>query len=395
MRIFLSYASEDRPTADAIRLALEDDGHDVFYDREDLPPGDEFHNRIRTAIERSELVVFLVSPKTLDAGSYTLNEIAIAEKTFPAPAGHLLPVLLEKVNVQELPAYLRSVTFLETPGNVTAAVSDAVCRIARERRRKRIRWIVPVAAAVVLCAVAAVFQANRGTPAERVGKDGAPAMLVPAGKFTMGDDESWPSHPLYLDAFYMDRFEITTARFAKFLAATGSINAPDVWDEVKGKDSENMPVIGVSWNDANAYCRWAGRRLPTDAEWEKAARGTDGRAYPWGNSPPTLDLANYENSAPGPYENALSPVGEHAAGKSPYGIEDMAGNASEWVADWYSESFSADETANPKGPAAGDKKVIRGGGRYDPAQRLSAARRMYASPDTRADDIGFRCARDL
>src|SRR5262245_58079456 len=122
MRIFLSYASEDRAAADAIRLALEGDGHDVFFDREDLPPGEEFHNRIREGIEKSELVIFLVSPKTLDAGSYTLNEIAIAEKTWPAPAGHILPVLLERVNAQELPAYLRSVTFLEPPGNVPAAV---------------------------------------------------------------------------------------------------------------------------------------------------------------------------------------------------------------------------------------------------------------------------------
>src|SRR5262245_23161490 len=218
MRIFLSYASEDRPTADAIRLALEDDGHDVFYDREDLPPGDEFHNRIRTAIERSELVVFLVSPKTLDAGSYTLNEIAIAEKTWPAPAGHILPVLLERVYAQELPAYLRSVTFLETPGNVTAAVSDAVCRIARERRRQRLRKVLPlVAACVVAGGVGTWFFAGRGTPATRVGKDGAPAMLVPAGNFVMGDDESWPVHKLFIDAFYMDRFETTTARYKKYL----------------------------------------------------------------------------------------------------------------------------------------------------------------------------------
>jgi formylglycine-generating enzyme required for sulfatase activity len=217
-------------------------------------------------------------------------------------------------------------------------------------------------------------------------------VLVPAGNFVMGDDESWPRHPLYLDAFNIDRFEITTGRFAKFLAATGANNVPDDWEQVAGEKSEEMPVIGVSWNDADAYCQWAGRRLPTEAEWEKAARGTDERAYPWGNSPPTLERANFENSAPGPYEYALSPVGSHPTGKSPFGVEDMAGNASEWVADWYSESFSLDETFNPKGRAEGDKKVIRGGGRYDPAARLNASRREYASPDTRSPGIGFRCA---
>src|SRR5687768_16921351 len=137
MRIFLSYASEDRASADAIRLALQGDGHDVFFDREDLPPGGEFHTRIRRGIERSDLVIFLLSPKALDAGSYTLNEISIAEKTWPNPGERILPVLLEPVNVQALPPFLRSVTFLDTPSNLTAAVVDAVYRVARERRRRR------------------------------------------------------------------------------------------------------------------------------------------------------------------------------------------------------------------------------------------------------------------
>ena len=113
-----------------------------------------------------------------------------------------------------------------------------------------------------------------------------------------------------------------------------------------------------------------------------------------GASPPTLDRANFENYAEGPYEGALSPVGTHAAGKSPYGIDDLAGNASEWVADWYSESFTTDDVYNPRGPGEGDKKVIRGGGRYDKAPRLNSAARQFASPDTRGNDIGFRCASD-
>jgi formylglycine-generating enzyme required for sulfatase activity len=395
MRIFLSYASEDRALADAVRLALEGDGHDVFFDREDLPPGGEFHTRIRRGIEESGLVIFLVSPKTLDSGSYTLTEIAIAEKTWPKPDNRVLPVLLGQVKAQDLPAYLSSVTFLDTPGNIPAEVADAVSRIARERRRRRLRKIVPIAAACVLAAVAATWYfASRGAPATRVGKDGAPAALVPAGNFTMGDDESSPARRLYVDAFYMDRFETTTGRYAKFLESTGSDAVPDFWDEIAGKNSDEMPVIGVSWNEANAYCRWAGRRLPTEAEWEKAARGSDGRPFPWGESSPTLERANYENSSPTPYESALSPVGAHAAGKSPYGVDDLAGNASEWVADWYSESFSTDEVYNPRGPNDGTKKVIRGGGRYDPAFRLSATARQFASPDTRSVDIGFRCASD-
>ncbi len=396
MRIFLSYASEDRASADAIRLALEGDGHDVFFDREDLPPGGEFHTRIRRGIEESDLVIFLVSAKTLDSGSYTLTEISIAEKSWPKPDGRILPVLLERVKMQDLPAYLRSVTFLETPGNLPAEVADAVERIVRARRRKRLRTIAPIVAACVLSAVAAGWYfANRGATTTRVGRDGAPAVLVPAGKFTMGDDEASPTRERFVDAFYMDRFEVTTARYAKFLEGTGSEHVPDFWDEIAGKGSDEMPVVGVSWNEANAYCRWAGRRLPTETEWEKAARGTDARPYPWGQLPPTVDRANYQNSSPGPYEGALSPVGAHPGGKSPYGVDDLAGNAAEWVADWYSESFPTDDVYNPHGPDAGEKKVIRGGGRYDQVPRLSAAARQFASPDTRAEDIGFRCASDL
>jgi formylglycine-generating enzyme required for sulfatase activity len=395
MRVFLSYASEDRASADAVRIALQGDGHDVFFDREDLPPGGEFHTRIRRGIESSDLVIFLVSAKTLDSGSYTLTEISIAEKTWPRPDDRILPVLLERIKTQDLPAYLSAVTFLDTPGNIPAEVADAVDRIARARRRRRLCKLVPIGLACVLVAVAAIWYfASRGGSNTRVGKDGAPALLVPAGNFTMGDDEASPIRKLFVDAFYIDRFETTTARYAKYLESTGTDKVPDFWDERAGKGSDEMPVIGVSWNEANAYCRWAGKRLPTDTEWEKAARGTDQRPFPWGAAPPTPERANYLNDSPGPYDGALSPVGAHAAGKSAYGVDDLAGNASEWVADWYSESFTSDDVYNPRGPGAGEKKVIRGGGRYDPANRLSSTARWFASPDTRSDDIGFRCASD-
>jgi formylglycine-generating enzyme required for sulfatase activity len=392
MRIFLSYASEDRASAEAIRLALHNDGHDVFFDREDLPPGGEFHTRIRRAIEESGFVIFLISPKTLDAGSYTLTEISIAAKAWPTPDGRILPVILERVDIKSLPAYLSSVTFLETSGNIPAEVALIVNGVARARRRKRLRIVACLAAVFALVAFAATwYLMNRGDSTVRVGKDGAPAVLVPAGKFTMGDDEVSPRRQIYVDAFYMDRFETTVGRYRAFLESTGSDAAPEFWDEVAG---DELPVVGVSWNEANAYCRWAGKRLPTEAEWEKAARGPDQRTYPWGDASPTVDMTNYQNTTPGPYEGALTPVGKHAAGRSPYGVDDLAGNASEWVADWFSESFLRDDTFNPRGPGEGDKKVIRGGGRYDPAPRLSVSSRQHASPETRGEDIGFRCASD-
>jgi sulfatase modifying factor 1 len=390
MRVFLSYASEDRASADAIRVALHNDGHDVFFDREDLPPGGEFHTRIRRAIEESDFAIFLISPRALDAGSYTLTEMSIAEKMWPSPDGRILPVILERVDMKSLPAYLSSVTFLETAGNIPAEVAHAVNRVARERHRKRMRVGASIGGAVVAVAVAATWiLMNRDPSSTRLGNDDAPAVLVPAGNFTMGDDESSPRRQLYVDAFYMDRFETTVGRDRAFLETTGSGAVPDFWDEVAG---DELPVIGVSWNEADAYCRWAGKRLPSEAEWEKSARGTDERAFPWGDASPTIEHANYQNSAPGPYESALTPVGKHAAGRSPYGVDDLAGNASEWVADWFSDSFSRDETFNPRGPEAGEKKVIRGGGRYDPPPRLRVSSRQHASPDTRGEDIGFRCA---
>jgi formylglycine-generating enzyme required for sulfatase activity len=229
-----------------------------------------------------------------------------------------------------------------------------------------------------------------------IGKDGAPAILIPAGSFIMGDDESSPRRELFVDAFYMDKFEITVARYAKFLQATGNVKTPEEWDAVNVQNDGEFPVVGVDWQDADSYCRWAGKRLPTEAEWEKAARGADERKYPWGNDPPSAERARFAKPYQNPvYKDGIAPVGSYAKGASSFGVFDLAGNASEWVADWYSESFQRAEARNPKGPEGGTGKVLRGGGWYDPAERITATRRMYASPANRADDIGFRCARDL
>ncbi|MEO8037779.1 MAG: SUMF1/EgtB/PvdO family nonheme iron enzyme [Betaproteobacteria bacterium] len=395
MKIFLSYASQDRAMADAINGALLEQGHDMFFDRDDLPPGEEFHIRIRKAIEQSDLFVFLVSGQAIDPGSYTLTELDIAQKTIKRPSGRLLPVLLHPTSFDALPAFLKSVTVLETQGNIPAAVADAVHRIALDRRRSLL-W--KAGAGILLLGLLAAggwYLRSTAAPAVEVtGKDGAPAVLIPAGSFVMGDDEESPRRELFLDSFHIDRFEVTTARFARFLAATGSVRPPDGWEELDLARGGELPVVGVDWNDAAAYCKWVGRRLPTDAEWEKAARGTDGRRYPWGNDPPTPERANFQNSSPDAYDGGLSKVGSHPAGRSPFGVEDLAGNVGEWVADWYSERFPTADVRNPQGPDSGTTRVIRGGGRYEPAERLMATKRYSGSPDLRADDIGFRCARD-
>ncbi|MGZ8211871.1 MAG: SUMF1/EgtB/PvdO family nonheme iron enzyme [Burkholderiales bacterium] len=394
VKVFLSYASEDRPVAEQISLALAAQGHDVCVDREDLPPGDEFHTRIRRAIETSDQFVFLVSAHALDAGSYTINELEIAQKTWPHPAGRVLPVLLRPTDLARVPNYLKSVTLLQTEGNVAAMVADAVHRIARSRRRALAGRLLAVAAGVVVLAIAAGVYFWRGAPADEVtGKDGAPAVRIPEGVFVMGDDEISPQREIYTDAFYMDKFEVTVARYARFLKSTGSVAPPEGWDEVDVERGADLPVVGVDWHDADAYCRWAGKRLPTEAEWEKAARGTDGRLYPWGNETPAADRANFQNTSPKAYDGGLARVGAHPAGRSPFGVHDMAGNAAEWVADWYAESFRRSDRRNPTGPQSGTTRVVRSGGRFDPGERIGATKRYFASPDFRSEEIGFRCAR--
>ena len=395
MKIFLSYASQDRVIAEAINRALLEQGHNVFFDREDLPAGEEFHIQIRRAIERADLFVFLVSEEAIDPGSYTLNELDIAEKTLKQASGRLLPVLLRPMAIDRLPAFVKSVTLLDSPGNVAAAVADAVHRMASKRRRRLLWKLGGVASAVALIA-ACVWFAGPGTPAgEITGKDGAPMMFVPTGNFTMGDDEESPRRELYLDGFYIDRFEVTTGRYAKFLAATGSVRPPGGWEALDLSRGAELPVVGVDWNDAVAYCKWAGRRLTTEAEWEKSARGADGRRYPWGDALPALDRANYENASPEAYNGGLAAVGTHAPGRSPFGVDDLSGNVAEWVADWYSDSFPHNDVRNPKGPETGTARVIRGSGRFDPSERLIATKRYHANIDLRAEDIGFRCARDV
>ncbi|MGD9603666.1 MAG: SUMF1/EgtB/PvdO family nonheme iron enzyme [Gammaproteobacteria bacterium] len=392
MHVFLSYAAVDRPHAVRVHRALVEAGHDVFFDREDLPPGEAFHTRIARAIERTDLFVFLASPAALDAGSYTLNELAIAERCFARASGRVLPVLLQPVDYATLPAYLRTVTVLETQGDVPAAIVDAVSGLARARRR---RWLTVAAGSLAgVALLTGIFAWLARDPTPGIGNDGAPLVHVPAGVALLGGDDTAPPREVYLDAYEIDRHEITVARYAAFLAATGRTRAPDGWAQVVPGEHDALPVVGVDWHDADAYCRWAGRRLPTEAEWEKAARGSDGRRYPWGEGIPTQAHANFGNAAPDAYDGGLAPVGTHPRGRSPYGVDDLAGNAAEWVADWYADTFPHPTVRNPRGPASGETRAVRGGARFDPESYQVASARWFGAPDLRLDSIGFRCARD-
>lgn len=240
---------------------------------------------------------------------------------------------------------------------------------------------------------------------------------VPAGEFVMGSDTSpWeferPMHSVSLDAFLIEKTEVTNAMFAEFVNATGYVTQAEKagagfvyagdfqwvqganWRRPNGPDSslagrELFPVVQVSWTDAQAYCAWADRRLPTEAEWEKAARGSDGREYPWGNEI-SCSQANYKDCV----GDAVG-VGSYPEGASPYGALDMAGNVWEWVADFYSATYyPISPLENPTGPNSETERVHRGGSWYDLPAHVRAAYRYGNPPERTFNAVGFRCAGD-
>ena len=234
-------------------------------------------------------------------------------------------------------------------------------------------------------------------PSEIVGKDGAPMVLIPAGEFTMGsdkgDDDEQPIHKVFIDSFYIDKFEVTNGRFAKFVEAIQSEPPWGFADKETPVVRPDQPVRWVNWMDAIGYCLWSGKRLPTEAEWEKAARGPDARLYPWGNDPPTAAHAVFglkEGS------DTVSAIGNRDKGKSPYGVHDLAGNLYEWTTDWYDEEFySKNPAINPKGPLEGTAKVQRGGSYINGAYRLRSSFRTKGDPTEHDPNVGFRCAQDV
>jgi sulfatase modifying factor 1 len=241
------------------------------------------------------------------------------------------------------------------------------------------------------------------------GQDGAPMILIPAGPFIMGSNDGLPSerpeHSVTLDSYYIDQYEVSMRLYGAFLLAAKH-DAPSTWDDEAATTVGDRPAVGMGWADAAAYCAWAGKRLPTEAEWEKAARGTDGRRYPWGHMQPFVDIANYNRGVwvseavtlvgvAGGVEGMSVRHGLKDGGKSPYGLHHMAGNAAEWVSDWYDrEYYAKSPDKNPTGPATGEKKVLRGGSWADLPVALRVSARMSAEQDFQDRTIGFRCAKD-
>ena len=264
--------------------------------------------------------------------------------------------------------------------------------------------------------------------------DTPPGMeLVTAGEFTMGSHsnagyiapvDGQPVHTIFLDAYWIDRHEVTNEAFERFVALTGHVTTAEskgsswvfasgqTWHRIlgtrwnaplgRGSDLSGLdehPVVHVSWYDARDYCAWVGKRLPTEAEWEKAARGDDGRAFPWG-AEVARTRANYGadsccDADPSDGYAGSSPAGSYPAGVSPHGVHDMAGNVGEWVGDWYSlDYYTASPPRNPKGPTQGSNRVLRGGSWIDDPYFLRTFSRSGLTPSTTLNYLGFRCAMD-
>jgi gamma-glutamyl hercynylcysteine S-oxide synthase len=254
----------------------------------------------------------------------------------------------------------------------------------------------------------------RGIDKTPVGDQGVKPLLNSEIKYSFSKDafvDEGPAKMIYLSSYYIDKFEVSNSEYTEFIKAT-DYPAPAYWDHHQ-LNQPNQPVTGVNWYDANAYCHWANKRLPTEAEWEKAARGPAGSIYPWGNEL-DYDKANFAKGKTG-QTYITAPVDSHPEGKSYYGVYNMAGNVFEWVQDWYDPNYykKSKDVRNPQGPEfgiktgvaktlggkpiTGKKKIIRGGSWFAPAPSITTTHRFWNDPmnNSYGVGLGFRCARDL
>ncbi|HSB70803.1 MAG TPA: SUMF1/EgtB/PvdO family nonheme iron enzyme [Candidatus Methylomirabilis sp.] len=399
--IFLGYAKEDRERIRSLVAALETMGWSVFWDRT-IPAGKTWRQIIAREIRGCRAVVVVWSNHSIDS-SWVQEEAEVGKRR-----NVLVPVLLDQVDPpfgfgsiqaadltrwdgsSQAPVFRRLVQdILQVPGVPKLALQGAGClepdvSQAKPRKRRRTK------------------EKGRGEPGTAVayripqsfsGKDGAEMVLVPAGEFWMGSDDNdadyseRPRHQVALSAFYIDKFPVTNTRFKRFVGATGH-RGPQIWFTPR-INKPDQPVVRVSWEDAQAYCRWAGKRLPTEAEWEKAARGTDGRRYPWGDKwDPTR--ANSNDGGPG----KPTPVGSYPNGASPSGALDMAGNVWEWTSSLYhAYPYRADD--GREDPSSREPRVGRGGSWFNLPWLLRVSYRLINPPTNRYYNLGFRCAQDF
>ena len=236
---------------------------------------------------------------------------------------------------------------------------------------------------------------------DTMNRDPVEMKMIQAEEFLMGSKsgegrpDERPQRRVYLDAYSIDIYEVTNKRYLRFIHETGRKEPPNSYGEKLLSEESGigyLPVVQVTWYDAVDYCRWTGKRLPTEAEWEKAARGKSGHVFPWGSEPPLQKPVNFDRNWEG--IKTLWPVKGNAQTSSPFGIVNMAGNVREWVADWYAPDYYKNAPSkNPSGPETGILKVIKGGSWHSFKSDVRAASRGKGGFALKTDGIGFRCVR--
>ena len=378
--IFLSYAHEDQNRVLPLITALKALGWSVFWDQT-IPAWMTPRHVISREIQNCRAVLVVWSQRSVKL-TYVQEE---AERG--NARNILLPLLLDAVDIPLGFRNRQTADLTHWDGSPEAPVF-----------RRLVRAILQIPGMPKPRDARPPEPGEQGpTGAERVpesitGHDVAEMVLVPAGEFWMGREhakayyDERPRHQVALNDFYIDKYPVTNAQYGRFLKKAWLHLEPAHWT-MKEYNQPDQPVVGVNWEDAQAYCRWAGKRLPTEAEWEKAARGPDGRRYPWGNEwdPTRANTAEGEPRKP-------TPVGSYPTGASPYGAYDMAGNVWEWTSSLYKAyPYKADD--GREDPRASGDRVLRGGAWNNAAELTRASARLRYDPECRHNDIGFRCAK--
>ena len=444
-----------------------------WFDRRGLEAGDVFERRIRDEIEQADIAILLVSQAFLSSTFIRTVELPVIKERTERNELIALPILLEPclwskdefLNSRQMmpgkPTPLVNYVDSEKEwSNVRFQILEEIVgkveKVHASRKPVPIRppkpappvdptrippppppipWyrrlLIPgiliflvltlaIAVPLLLKFTRTASAPQRPTAGElRVfGSSRMDFVYVPAGTFTMGSDvrarqfifSEYPPHKVYLDAYWIGKYEVTNRQFDQFIDASGYPGARRWAAQYKpGIGQEELPVCGIFWDDAAAYCRWMGGRLPTEAEWEKAARSTDARTYPWGNdwnivyTQPRCTAANladrntrftWSDSRVDDGFKGTAPVGSFPQGASPYGVMDMAGNAQEWCADWFEDGYYSHSLAkNPTGPAAGEYRVVRGGSCNSGRDHLASSARGIADK-VEMWDTGFRVVID-
>ena len=440
-KVFISYSSprdtvgeeadsmaSDQGVADRICRRLESGGIDCWIAPRDILPGDSWLEAIIDGVSRCQIMILVFSANT-HRSQWVKDEITMAlnrnikiipfriENVSPQGALRILQVRCQWVDAttppleQHLDRLAQAVrTHLARAGKKQSPTEEKV----EPGKKESQRGIPPDLKAVEAKAGVKVIKNINGE--DRYEADfgsGLIMVYIPPGKFTMGSEEyesEKPPHDVYLDGYWIGKHEVTFDQYDRFCEEAKKTKPPDAgWG--RGK----RPVINVSWHDASDYCAWLSRekglefKLPTEAQWEKAGRGTDGREYPWGNDAPSGDKLNFADKQlwlKDKYDWAdqniddgyvyTAPVGSYPAGASPYGLLDMSGNVWEWCLDWYDEKYyEKSPDRNPPGPSQGASRVLRGGSWFYLSHRCRSAYRGGAHPASRYQYLGVRLARSL